>query len=115
MRTLQARLNAISPRLIEVVILVLAVCTRFWRLDYHSIWFDESVSLKWASSDISYTWATTFALVQDKHPPVYYVILSLWQDALGWFGLDHNDAALRALGSLLGVVTVWAARSTVNL
>ena len=26
---------------------------------------------------------------------------------MGWFGLAHNDAALRALGSLLGVLMVW--------
>jgi uncharacterized membrane protein len=97
----------ISPRLIEALILLLALLVRFWRLDYHSIWFDESVSLKWAGSDIGYTWATTLALVEDKHPPVYYVGLGLWQDLLTWFGLSHNDSALRALGSILGLLTVW--------
>src|SRR5690606_12771407 len=95
-----------SPRLTEGIILLIALVVRFWRLGYHSIWFDESVSLKWAGSDLSYTWATTFALVQDKHPPVYYVLLGLWQEMLSWVGLDHSDSALRALGSLLGVLTV---------
>ena len=108
MNRLKTRFNTLSPRLVEAAILLVAVLVRFWRLDYHSIWFDESVSLKWAGYDRSYTWVTTFALVQDKHPPVYYVTLSLWQDALAWFGLDHSDAALRALGSMLGIITVWA-------
>ncbi|MCC6458492.1 MAG: glycosyltransferase family 39 protein [Caldilineaceae bacterium] len=98
---------ALTPRLIEGAILLIAVVVRFWRLGYHSVWFDEAISLKWAGYDIGYTWATTFALVQDKHPPVYYVALGLWQDLLAWMGLDHSDSALRALGSALGVLTVW--------
>jgi 4-amino-4-deoxy-L-arabinose transferase-like glycosyltransferase len=98
---------ALSPRIIEGIILLLALIVRFWRLGYHSVWFDEAVSLKWAAQDIGYTWATTFALVQDKHPPVYYVALGLWQDLLATVGLDHSDSALRALGSILGVLTVW--------
>jgi 4-amino-4-deoxy-L-arabinose transferase-like glycosyltransferase len=101
------RYPAISPRLIEASILLIALVVRFWRLDYHSIWFDEAVSLKWAGYDIGYTWNTTFALLQDKHPPVYYVLLGLWQDLLAWVGLSHSDSALRALGSILGVLTVW--------
>jgi hypothetical protein len=107
MRTTKGSLIATSPRLIEAIILALALIVRFWRLGYHSVWFDEAVSLKWASYDAAYTWATTFALVQDKHPPLYYVALGLWQDFLSWFGLSHSDAALRALGSLLGLLTVW--------
>ena len=105
--SLFTRLQAIPPQLITLTILLLAALVRFWQLSYHSIWFDESVSLMWASRDISYTWATTFALVQDKHPPVYYVMLTLWQELLAWIGLDHSDAALRAFGSILGVLTVW--------
>jgi hypothetical protein len=99
--------QAIPSRHIEGAILLLALINRVWRLGYHSIWFDESVSLKWAGSEIGYTWATTFALAEDKHPPIYYVTLGLWQDLLAWFGLAHNDAALRALGSILGLLTVW--------
>ena len=91
----------------ELLILVLAALTRFWRLDYHSFWFDEAVSLNWAGSDPAYTWDVTLQLVQDKHPPVYYILLHYWQQGLGWLGLAHNDAALRALGSLLGVLMVW--------
>jgi hypothetical protein len=107
MVTLKARLQSLPPGLIVGAILLLAALIRFWRLGYHSVWFDESVSLKWADSDISYTWATTFALVQDKHPPVYYVSLALWQDLLSWFDMGHNDSALRAFGAILGVLTVW--------
>ncbi len=102
--------NPPNPRSIaflpEIAILLLAALTRFWRLGYHSIWFDEAVSLKWAGSDPGYIWRVTFQLVEEKHPPVYYLALHYWQALLNLAGLGHNDAALRVLGSLLGVLTV---------
>ncbi len=107
MTHLRARLSSPPSWAIPLTLLTLATIVRCWRLDYHSVWFDEAISLKWAGADPGYTWATTFALVQDKHPPLYYVILGRWQEALAWFGLAQNDAALRALGSILGVLTVW--------
>lgn len=85
----------------------MAAFTRFWRLGYHSFWFDEAVSLHWAGADLSYMWPVTFRLVEEKHPPVYYTLLHFWQQGLKLFGLAHNDIALRALGALLGVLTVW--------
>ncbi|MFN8466381.1 MAG: glycosyltransferase family 39 protein [Caldilineaceae bacterium] len=90
----------------ELLVLLLALFTRLWGLDYHSLWFDESVSMIWASSGPGYTWESTFGLVKDKHPPVYYLLLHFWRELLKPFGLGSNDAALRLLGSLLGVLTV---------
>ena len=90
----------------EAIVLVVAFVTRFWRLDYHSFWFDEVVSLNWAGSDASYIWNTTFPLVQDKHPPAYYLLLHYWRTLLDFFGAGESDAALRASGALLGTLTV---------
>ena len=90
----------------EIIVLLVAALVRFWRLDYHSIWLDEAISLRWARSDVSYIWASTFPLVKDKHPPVYYLLLHFWSGFLDLFGLGRADAALRSLGSLLGVLTV---------
>jgi uncharacterized membrane protein len=90
----------------EILVLLLAALTRFWRLDYHSFWFDEAVSLQWARSDASYIWQSTFPLIKDKHPPAYYLLLHNWSNLLEPVGLDRNDAALRSLGALLGVLTV---------
>lgn len=90
----------------ELLVVVLAALTRFWRLGYHSIWFDEAVSLEWAMADPAWTWDKTILLVEEKHPPVYYLFLHYWQEALNWAGLSYNDAALRASGALLGVLTV---------
>ena len=62
--------------------LLIATLTRFWRLGYHSVWFDEAVSLAWAGTDPGYTWRVTIQLVEEKHPPVYYLGLHYWQALL---------------------------------
>jgi len=90
----------------EGVVLLLAAVVRVWRLDYHSFWFDEAVSLDWAEDNPAFIWANTFPLLNDKHPPAYYLILHYWQKGLALFGLEHSDVALRSLGALLGVLTV---------
>jgi len=90
----------------ELFVVLLAAVVRFWRLSFHSIWFDEAVSLQWARSDASWIWSQTFPLVQEKHPPGYYLFLHLWERALALFGQQQNDAWLRASGALLGVLTV---------
>ncbi len=90
----------------ELLVLLLALATRLWGLDYHSLWFDESVSMTWARSTPDYAWESTFHLVKDKHPPAYYLLLHFWRQLFVPFGLENNDIALRLLGSLLGVLTV---------
>lgn len=86
--------------------LLLAAITRFWRLDYHSFWFDEAVSLMWTRTAPQYMWDVTLQLVKDKHPPVYYLLLRYWRELLKVVGLGNDDVALRTLGALLGVLTV---------
>jgi 4-amino-4-deoxy-L-arabinose transferase-like glycosyltransferase len=90
----------------ELLVLLLALATRLWGLNYHSLWFDESVSMTWARSTPDYAWESTFHLVKDKHPPAYYLLLHFWRQLFVPFGLENNDIALRLLGSLLGVLTV---------
>jgi hypothetical protein len=91
----------------EFAILLIAALTRCWRLTYHSIWFDEAVSLQWASSNPAWTWQKSFTLLEDKHPPAYYLLLHFWLELLQPLNLRGNDAAVRLLGALLGVLTVW--------
>jgi len=101
-------LSLLRRYLPEVMILIVAAITRLWQLDYHSFWFDETVSLDWAEDGAAFIWQSTFALVKDKHPPGYYLLLHSWQNLLEFFGLAHSDLALRTLGALLGVLTVLA-------
>jgi hypothetical protein len=94
------------PWLAEWLILTAALVVRCWRLSYHSIWFDEAVSLQWASSAPGWTWQKTISLLEDKHPPLYYLALHYWWELLELPGLANQDAALRLFGSLLGALTV---------
>ena len=91
----------------ELVVLLLAALPRFWRLEYHSFWFDEAVSLAWARADAADIWRVTLQLSHDKHPPGYYLALHSWQGLLNWFGLAERDAALRIFGVLMGILMVW--------
>jgi 4-amino-4-deoxy-L-arabinose transferase-like glycosyltransferase len=107
-------LLARRTRLPELLILLLALLIRLWRLNYHSLWFDESVSMTWARSTPDYAWESTFHLVKDKHPPAYYLLLHFWRELLKPVGLENHDVALRLLGSLLGVLTVLGILLLVN-
>jgi hypothetical protein len=110
-RPFQARLllqSLLSYRVLAVLVVVVAALVRLWRLDFHSFWLDEAISLRWATSDISFIWEKTFPLVEEKHPPAYYTLLHGWLRLLAWVGLHESDAAIRSLGAGLGVITTWA-------
>ena len=110
--TAALRLNSFRQRLWtsslpELIVLLLAALPRFWRLEYHSFWFDEAVSLAWARRDAAHIWRVTLQLSRDKHPPAYYLSLHYWQALLDWFGAAERDAALRIFGVLMGILMVW--------
>lgn len=96
-----------SSSLADLVVLAAAACTRFWRLEFHSFWFDEAVSLAWAKADAADILRITLQLSRDKHPPAYYLALHYWQGLLEWFGAADSDGALRAFGVLVGLLMVW--------
>ena len=94
--TAYARLASVRQRiwatsLPELFVLLLAALPRLWRLEYHSVWFDEAISLDWAKLGPAHIWPGTFQLIRDKHPPAYYLALHYWQTLLGWFGADRSD------------------------
>lgn len=77
---------------------------RFFDLTYHSLWFDEVMSAFWATRPASEIWRVGMALVQDKHPPLYYLLLH------GWTGLvGGSDFAVRSLGAAIGALAVLPA------
>ncbi len=115
-----ARLTPVRQRiwassLPELFVLLLAALPRLWRLEYHSIWFDEAVSLDWARLGPAHIWPGTFQLLRDKHPPAYYLALHYWQTLLNWFGAAERDAALRIFGVLIGILLVWGVIRLVTL
>ncbi|MGC8782290.1 MAG: glycosyltransferase family 39 protein, partial [Anaerolineae bacterium] len=85
-------------------ILLLALAARFYGLTYHSLWFDEVVSTYWAGRPAGEIWRVGLALVQDKHPPLYYLLLHGWTALFG-----GSDFAVRSLGVWIGALAVFPA------
>ena len=66
-----------------------------------SVWFDEAYSLTVARSSVHQI--INLAAI-DVHPPLYYLLLKVWNGLFGW-----NDCSYRALGAVIGGLTVIAA------
>jgi 4-amino-4-deoxy-L-arabinose transferase-like glycosyltransferase len=73
-------------------------------LTFHSLWFDEVMSTVWAARPAGEIWRVGLALVQDKHPPLYYLALHGWTALFG-----PGDGAVRALGVIAGALAVLPA------
>jgi mannosyltransferase len=87
-------------RAVAVTGLVLvAGAVRLAALERHSFWYDEAVSVELARHDVIDLLA---GRARDLgNPPLYPVLLHLWMRLFG-----DQDAAVRALSAVLGVITV---------
>ena len=97
---------ALSPRrLAEAIalglILLLAAGLRFHRIDAQSLWYDEGNSARIAERSIQ---LILEGAAGDIHPPLYYLVLSLWR---GLFGA--GETALRGLSAVSGIGLVGLA------
>ncbi len=72
---------------------------RFYRLGSNSLWFDEAVSVWFANRPLKDV--LLIQPVKDVHPPLYYLILSLWIKALG-----TGEFQVRLLSSVFGVAAM---------
>ena len=70
-------------------------------LTYHSLWFDEVVSTVLAAKPAGEIWRAGFSFIQDKHPPLYYLLLHGWTRLAG-----ESDLSVRLLGVLIGALAV---------
>jgi uncharacterized membrane protein len=75
---------------------------RAWQLTFHSLWLDEVFSLFWANKPAATIVRVGLTLTEDKHPPLYYLLLHGWTRLFG-----ASDAAVRSLGVGLGALAVW--------
>ena len=83
-----------------ILILILGVFLRLINLD-QSLWLDEAISTL-AARDYSY-YAITFDFLKiDNHPPLFYLLLKLWGEVLGF-----TDWVLRMLPVTLGSVLIF--------
>jgi uncharacterized membrane protein len=85
----------------RLIISILAVATvlRFFRLGHQSLWVDEAMSLKAATSAPAAPFWKKF--LYDVHGPLYSLIVHAWS------GVSRSDAWLRAPSAIAGVCTVY--------
>lgn len=70
-----------SLRLFAYLILLGGFVLRLYRLGANSLWYDETVSLFLAQSDLADLIRHTAG---DIHPPLYYLLLHFWGRLAGW-------------------------------
>lgn len=65
-----------------IAVAFLSFLISFFRIDYQSLWNDESISIMWAAKKpLSWIWENVPKY--DLHPPLYYSVLHLWQAVFG--------------------------------
>jgi 4-amino-4-deoxy-L-arabinose transferase-like glycosyltransferase len=84
-----------------VALALLALAVRLYNLTYHSLWFDEAMSVHWARSSVPRILEVSMNLVEDRLPPLYYLFLHYWRLLVG-----DGEAAVRLPSVLLGTLLV---------
>src|SRR6185503_11833398 len=88
-------------RLWLFLIILIALALRLYNLTYHSLWFDEAISVHWARQTIPRILEVGFTLVEDRLPPLYYLLLKGWTALVGF-----SETGVRSLSALLGTLLV---------
>jgi mannosyltransferase len=95
--------SRIRPWHILAAILLVGALLRFFRLDYQSFWYDETVSARFTAYPV-----IDVLLGQERdlgNPPLHYALLGVWSRLFG-----GSDAALRSLSatvSTLGILAIY--------
>jgi 4-amino-4-deoxy-L-arabinose transferase-like glycosyltransferase len=86
---------------LPMVAILLAWAVRVQNLAYHSLWFDEAMSVHWARSEVSRILEVGMNLVEDRLPPLYYLLLHGWRQLAG-----DGDVAVRLPSVIAGLLLV---------
>jgi 4-amino-4-deoxy-L-arabinose transferase-like glycosyltransferase len=97
-------------RLWLLLIILIALVLRFYNLTYHSLWFDEAISVYWARQDIPRILEVGFTLIEDRLPPLYYLMLKGWSSYLGF-----SEVGVRSLSVVFGLLLAPVAGSVAAL
>ncbi|NLX44123.1 MAG: hypothetical protein GXY79_11670, partial [Chloroflexi bacterium] len=85
-------------RIALVMVVLLALGLRLYRLDAQSLWNDEGTTVALVQRDIPTILQNAS---DDIHPPLYYIVLHYWVAMLG-----TSEAAARGLSVLTGTLVV---------
>ncbi len=80
-------------------IILIALALRCYNLTYHSLWFDEAMSVHWARQSVPRIIEVGFTLVEDRLPPLYYLTLKGWTALVGF-----SETGVRSLSVFCGVL-----------
>ncbi len=84
-----------------LAIILIALALRLYNLTYHSLWFDEAISVHWAKQPVPRILEVGFTLVEDRLPPLYYLMLKGWSGIFGF-----GESGVRGLSVAFGVLLV---------
>jgi 4-amino-4-deoxy-L-arabinose transferase-like glycosyltransferase len=94
-------LKRLSPYLVAILVVLvtlLALALRLFKLDAQSLWYDEGFSVYLARMSLAEIAASTAADIQ---PPLYYYLLHGWMQLFG-----DSSGTLRAFSLVFGVLSV---------
>ena len=108
---MRSGMNRNQPWLLAIILIALAL--RLHNLTYHSLWFDEAISVYWARQSIPRILEVGLTLVEDRLPPLYYLTLKGWTALFGFSEVSVRLPSVLA-GVLLVPVVAGLARFLVN-
>lgn len=88
---------------LPLALTALGLALRLNQLTYHSLWFDEAMSVHWADSSVPRILEVSMNLVEDRLPPLYYLSLHYWRLL---FPHGGGEASVRLPSVLLGTLLV---------
>ncbi|MCB9078240.1 MAG: glycosyltransferase family 39 protein [Anaerolineaceae bacterium] len=95
------KFNKLVPPAAIGLILLLAFFLRTYQLDHQALRGDEAATVLYSAMPISELWE--LSRVTDPHPPLYYLLLHLWQTLIG-----EEAWVMRFAGVIAGTLTVAA-------
>jgi hypothetical protein len=94
-------LNELRRTWLPLALTLLALAVRLHNLSYHSLWFDEAMSVHWARSSVPRILEVGMNLLEDRLPPLYYLFLHYWRLFVG-----DGEVAVRLPSVLLGTLLI---------
>jgi uncharacterized membrane protein len=82
---------------LTLAVIALGFGFRLFHLDTQSFWYDEAYSAGVAGGTVTQILSNHFT---DVHPPLYYLVLHVWQR------VDDGDFTLRLLSAMLGTASI---------
>ena len=93
-------MKEIHQTFILLLILCIGLLLRIYDLGTESIWVDEGYSIRLSNLNVSQILELT--MVEDQHPPLYYIILHYWVTLFG-----NSEFAIRFLSVIFGFLGIF--------